>query len=103
MKWHKTLELGLSQLRVHKLRSMLTLLGVIFGITAVISMMSISEGARDELFALIKLMGMDNITVRNAAPAAPSSGKSAKPANVGLTMREACSRLPNPSCEPATK
>jgi putative ABC transport system permease protein len=47
----------------HKLRSFLTILGIIFGVSAVIAMMSIGEGARQEVLNQIKLMGIHNIFI----------------------------------------
>ncbi len=63
--------LGLRDLRAHKLRSLLTALGVIFGVAAVICMLSIGEGASAETLAQIKLLGSQNIIVRSVEPARP--------------------------------
>ncbi len=52
------------ELRNHKLRSFLTTLGVIFGVGAVISMVAIGAGAREEVLNQIKLLGTNNIRVR---------------------------------------
>jgi len=54
---------GLGELLAHKLRSFLTMLGVIFGIASVISMVSIGAGARQEALEQIKLMGINVIQV----------------------------------------
>jgi len=45
---------ALEQLRQHKLRTFLTLLGMVFGVGAVIAMLSISEGAKQESLRLIE-------------------------------------------------
>ena len=42
------LQMGLSSLMVHKLRSLLTMMGMIFGVGAVVAMLSITAGARDD-------------------------------------------------------
>jgi putative ABC transport system permease protein len=60
--------LGLRDLRAHKLRSMLTALGVIFGVAAVICMLSIGEGASAETLEQIKLLGSENIILRSMEP-----------------------------------
>ncbi len=57
---------GLSELWSHKLRSMLTMLGVIFGVAAVIAMVSIGEGAKQEALEQIKRMGIDVVHVKRA-------------------------------------
>ncbi|MFW5782461.1 MAG: ABC transporter permease, partial [Candidatus Muiribacteriaceae bacterium] len=53
-----------SEITHHKLRAFLTILGVIFGVGSVISMMSIGAGAEREAVRQIEAMGADNITVR---------------------------------------
>ncbi len=60
--------LGLRALRAHKLRSVLTMLGVIFGVGAVICMLSIGEGASAEQIAQIRLLGSQNIIIRSVRP-----------------------------------
>ena len=52
---------ALEQLRQHKLRTSLTLLGMVFGVGAVIAMLSIGEGAEQESLRLIESMGVRNI------------------------------------------
>lgn len=64
MNWIEILKLSFDQLVTHKLRSFLTLLGVIFGIASVISMLSIGEGAKEEILQQIKLLGLNNIIVQ---------------------------------------
>ena len=43
---------------MHKLRSLLTMLGMIFGVAAVIAVFSIGAGARAQVMALIEQMGV---------------------------------------------
>ncbi len=59
------MRIGLGGLVSHKLRSVLTALGIIFGVAAVIAMLSIGEGARQEALEQIKLMGVNNIIIRS--------------------------------------
>lgn len=56
---------GFSGLMTHKLRTFLTMLGMIFGVGAVISMLSIGEGAKEEALEIIELMGAKNIIIQN--------------------------------------
>ena len=67
------LRLGARSLRLHKLRSSLSILGVVFGVAAVVAMSSVGEGARRETLAQIAALGIDTITVKPqpAAPGAP--------------------------------
>ena len=57
---------GLVQLRSSPLRTMLTLLGVVFGVGSVVSMVSIGEGAQRQILAGIESMGATSIQVRGA-------------------------------------
>ena len=54
---------AIRQLRQHKLRTLLTLLGMVFGVGAVIAMLSISEGGRQEAMRMIDSMGLRNLIV----------------------------------------
>ena len=42
---------GLAQLRAHKLRSLLTLLGIVIGVAAIIAVVSLGEGLRREVIS----------------------------------------------------
>ena len=48
----------------HKLRTILTMLGMIFGVAAVLSMLSIGAGAEKETLSLIQKMGLRNIIIQ---------------------------------------
>jgi putative ABC transport system permease protein len=58
-----TVKVGLSSLRANKLRSLLTMLGVIIGVGAVISMLAIGEGARQQIMSRITAMGTNLLLV----------------------------------------
>jgi putative ABC transport system permease protein len=64
----ETFRLGVNNLRLHKLRSLLTSLGIIFGVAAVICMLSISEGASADEMRMIQLLGTKNIIVNSVKP-----------------------------------
>jgi putative ABC transport system permease protein len=55
--------MGLENLRAHKLRSLLTMLGMIFGVAAVVAMLSIGAGAQQEVMAFIEQLGVRNLIV----------------------------------------
>jgi putative ABC transport system permease protein len=65
------LRMGLDNLRAHKLRSLLTMLGMIFGVAAVVAMLSIGAGAQQEVMAFIEQLGVRNLIVE--AREAPDS------------------------------
>ncbi len=85
--------MSLHNLLLHKVRSILTSLGVIFGVGSVIAMLAISEGAKRQALAQIEAMGIDKIILFSKRP--PVDGKSEGSDNTsvieryGLTQRDA--------------
>jgi putative ABC transport system permease protein len=61
--WLPDLLMGLANLRDHKLRSLLTMLGMIFGVAAVVAMLSIGAGAQQKVMAFIEQLGVRNLIV----------------------------------------
>ena len=59
-----SVKVAIDNLTRHKLRTTLTMLGIIFGVAAVLSMMSIGSGAEQEALTLIQNMGLRNIIVQ---------------------------------------
>jgi putative ABC transport system permease protein len=55
--------IALEAVMANKLRSLLTGLGIIFGVAAVIAMMAIGAGAQEEVLEQIKLVGVNNIVI----------------------------------------
>jgi putative ABC transport system permease protein len=53
--------LGIESLLLHRTRSMLTMLGVVFGVSSVVAMLSVGEGASTEALERIRQLGSDNI------------------------------------------
>lgn len=64
MQFEENINVALTGLRDHRLRSFLTMLGIIFGVASVIAMLSIGEGAKKEAIAKYKDLGVDNIIIR---------------------------------------
>jgi putative ABC transport system permease protein len=64
-----TVRLGIKSLMLHKLRSILTMLGIIFGVCSVIAMLAIGEGASYAAQEEIKKLGSENIILRSLKPA----------------------------------
>src|SRR5436309_3831685 len=69
----ETFILGLKNLRLHKLRSLLTALGIIFGVAAVIIMVAIGEGGKQEALSQLRQLGAKNVLVRSVKPPESSS------------------------------
>jgi putative ABC transport system permease protein len=61
---------------INKFRSMLTALGIIFGVAAVIAMMAIGRGAQKEILDQMKLVGVNNIVISSKTENKKSSEKS---------------------------
>ena len=61
--WLPDVHLALQNLGVRKLRSLLTMLGMIFGVAAVVSMLSIGAGAQQQVLAFIEQFGVRNLIV----------------------------------------
>jgi len=83
--------LGLHSLTVHKGRSFLTALGIIFGVWSVIAMLAINQGASYESQRLLREMGSDNILIRSVKPIAEESKATAAGRGVlhyGLTKKD---------------
>ena len=64
------LRLAVRNLLVHKLRSTLSIVGVVFGVGAVTAVSAVGEGARREALDQIGDLGIDTITIRAKASAA---------------------------------
>src|SRR5271157_6646851 len=62
-KWLPDVVLGLENLSTHKLRSLLTMLGMIFGVAAVVAMLSIGAGAQQKVMAFIEQLCIRNLIV----------------------------------------
>ncbi len=65
--------LGIENLLLHKLRTFLTMLGVVFGVGSVVAMLSVGEGASKEAMDQIKKIGSNNIIVSSIKSAEDAS------------------------------
>ena len=63
MNFFATLKVALTALRVNKLRSMLTMLGIIIGVAAVITMVAVGAGAQARVEDQIKSLGSNLIII----------------------------------------
>jgi len=61
--------LGIENLLLHKLRSFLTMLGVVFGVGSVVAMLSVGEGASKEAMEQIRKLGSNNIIISSVKSA----------------------------------
>jgi len=82
------LQLGLDNLLVHKLRSLLTMLGMIFGVAAVVSMLSIGAGAQQKVMAFIEQLGVRNLIVEAHEAANDQQLQKIRRLSPGLTFND---------------
>ncbi|MEW6411629.1 MAG: ABC transporter permease [Candidatus Zixiibacteriota bacterium] len=64
----RIIQIAFDALAAHKLRTFLTMLGVIFGVGAVIAMLSIGEGAKQEALEQISILGINNVIIKAKIP-----------------------------------
>ncbi|MGH9483177.1 MAG: ABC transporter permease, partial [Terriglobales bacterium] len=65
------LALAVQNLRAQKTRTLLTALGMVFGVGAVIGMLAIGAGAKQESLSLIEQLGVRNLMVDSIPPGSP--------------------------------
>ena len=62
-RYQHDIRIAVESILSNKLKSMLTALGIIFGVAAVISMLAIGKGAQQEILEQIKMVGVNNIVI----------------------------------------
>ena len=90
-RFKRTLKLGIKSLWMHRLRSTLTALGIIFGVSSVIAMLAIGEGASEESQRKIAQLGSQNIIISTEEPPEEqsSTGQQRTLKEYGLTYDDA--------------
>src|SRR5438270_6192974 len=85
-KWRSSFVLAIRSLWLHKLRSILSVLGIIIGTAAVIALMAFGKGSMEDALEDIRRQGTTNVIVRSVKPVdeSQSPGRSWV-ANYGLT------------------
>ncbi len=73
---------GWKNIWLHKLRSLLTVLGIVFGVASVIAMLAIGEGASYEARKMIESLGSNNIIIRSVK--LPSDAKTQQVSFLGV-------------------
>jgi putative ABC transport system permease protein len=69
------IEIAVESIVANKLKSMLTALGIIFGVAAVIAMLAIGKGAKQEILEQMKMVGVNNILINPIIPDKSSSSE----------------------------
>ncbi len=86
----RTLKIGLKSLWLHKLRSGLTVLGIMFGVCSVVAMLAIGTGASEEAQEQIRKLGSTNIIIQSVKPpeAQSASESRSRMLQYGLTYND---------------
>jgi len=83
----RSIRLGIKSLLLHKLRSLLTTFGVLFGVSSVIAMLAIGEGASQAAQDQIRQLGSQNVILRSVKPPDDmASNKRSRVSEYGLTL-----------------
>lgn len=92
VRFQRILAMGATHLWQHKARTALTMLGIIFGVCSVVSMLSVGEGASQEIQEKLRRLGSSNILIQSAKlPDEQLSGgqsESNRVAEYGLTYQD---------------
>ncbi len=88
MDYTQVFQISLVSLVAHKLRTFLTMLGVIIGVAAVVSMLSIGEGAKAEVLEQISILGINNIIVNAKIPEESPSEERGLQRSPGLSLAD---------------
>ena len=73
LRYFHDIEIAVESISSNKLKSMLTALGIIFGVAAVIAMLAIGKGAKQEIMEQMKMVGVNNILINPVIPDKSSS------------------------------
>src|SRR2546430_15552428 len=68
VKWRSALVLALRSLWLHKLRAMLSVLGIVIGTAAVITLMAFGKGSMEDALEDIRRQGTTNVIIRSVKP-----------------------------------
>ena len=88
MDYRRVFQISLDSLSAHKLRTFLTMLGVIMGVAAVVSMLSIGEGAKQEALEQISILGINNIIINARIPEETPGTSQALGLSPGLSLED---------------
>ena len=80
---------SLVSLRSHALRSVLSMLGIIFGVGAVIAMLSIGAGAEREALQIIDAMGLRNVVIKTKLYENDTEEQEVRRKSIGVAFRDA--------------
>lgn len=80
---------SVQSLMLHRLRSLLSTLGILFGVTAVVSMLSIGEGAKKETMDQIEQLGINTMMIRQNSLSDGQQQQARERRSLGLSIEDA--------------
>jgi putative ABC transport system permease protein len=86
--WIPDLQRSVDNLLLNKIRSLLTMLGMIFGVAAVLSMLSIGAGAQQRVMAFIEDLGVRNLIVESKETTDRQAWAKIRQQSPGLTFQD---------------
>lgn len=89
MQYDENIRLAIRGLIDHKFRSFLTMLGIIFGVASVITMLSIGEGAKREAIAKYQDLGVNNVIIREKTMSSEELEEVRAKFSQGLSLNDA--------------
>lgn len=88
MNFVRSLKKSFYSLMLHRMRSLLSTLGILFGVAAVIAMLSIGEGAKRETLEQIEQLGINNFIIRQLDQSEEQRLKASEKRSNGLNLRD---------------
>src|ERR1700756_556978 len=86
--WLPDVGRSVESLLMHKLRTLLTMLGMIFGVAAVVAMLSIGAGAQQQVMAFIEDLGVHNLIVEARETTEFQAFQKVRQQSPGLTFKD---------------
>lgn len=88
MNWQQEIRKSFRSLMAHRLRTLLSTLGVLFGVVAVIAMLSIGEGAKQETLEQIAQLGVNSIIIKQSPLSEEQHRSALERRSYGLTEKD---------------
>jgi putative ABC transport system permease protein len=89
MEFKNSISKSIRSLMLHRLRSLLSTLGILFGVAAVVAMLSIGEGAKRETLEQIEQLGINTMMIKQNALSDTQQQKARENLSQGLTIEDA--------------
>jgi putative ABC transport system permease protein len=90
MFWYESMRVGFKGLAIHKVRTALSMTGIVFGVASVVAVVAVAEGGKQEVLRLLETLGAANIVVEaQNFEHDHEKAKAVRRRSKGLTLAEA--------------